>query len=248
MYRMLRVALLCLVALSPAQAAEKVDVELVLLADASGSIDQGEIRFQRQGYAEAIQHRDVLSAIARSAHQKIAVTFIEWGDDSSQDVVVPWMVIDGAASAKAFATALLAAPRKAYGRNAIGAAIAAGQAQIETNAYDGDKKVIDLSADSANSWTGISIAEARAKALASGIIINGLAILCRESDCGGRAAYYDLERAFAQTIIGGPGSFVVTADSKESFAEAVRRKLVLELASPRQTLRRTISFERNGND
>jgi hypothetical protein len=232
----------------PARAAEPVDVELVLLADASGSIDAGENRFQRQGYAEAIRHRDVLNAIARGAHRKIAVTFIEWGDDRSQDIVVPWMVIGGPASAQAFGHALLAAPRKAYGRNAIGAAIAIAQAQIEGNAYAGDKKVIDLSADSANSWTGVSIAEARAKALSAGIVINGLAILCREADCSGRPTYYDLEQAFAKTIIGGPGSFVVTADSKDSFAEAVRRKLVLELADAGQALRRTISFERNASD
>jgi hypothetical protein len=237
-----------LLSITPAHAAEPVDVELVLLADASGSIDEGEIRFQRQGYAEAVRHRDVLTAIARGAHRRIAVTFIEWGDDRSQHIVVPWTVVDGAASARAFGDRLLAAPRKAYGRNAIGAAIAMAQAQIESNAYEGDKKVIDLSADSANSWMGIPIAEARSKALAAGIVINGLAILCREADCSGRPAYYDLERAFAQTIIGGPGSFVVTADSKDSFAEAVRRKLVLELADAGQSLRRTISLERKTSD
>ena len=37
-----------------ARAGEKVDLELVLLADASGSIDDAEILFQRQGYAAAI--------------------------------------------------------------------------------------------------------------------------------------------------------------------------------------------------
>ncbi len=38
----------------PAAGAESVDVELVLLADASGSIDDDEILFQRKGYADAI--------------------------------------------------------------------------------------------------------------------------------------------------------------------------------------------------
>jgi hypothetical protein len=99
---------------------------------------------------------------------------------------------------------------------------------IETNDIEAGRRVIDLSADSANSWSGMSIAEARAQTLAADITINGLAVLCRR--CSGRPAAYDLEAAFAELIIGGPASFVITADGATSFAEAVRRKLVLEIA------------------
>jgi hypothetical protein len=60
-----------------AQKAESVDVELVLLADASGSIDDAEIRFQRQGYASAITHPEVLWAIAQGYDQRIAATYVE---------------------------------------------------------------------------------------------------------------------------------------------------------------------------
>jgi hypothetical protein len=88
--------------------------------------------------------------------------------------------------------------------------------------------VIDLSGDSANSWSGLSIAEARASALSAEIVINGLAILCRH--CSGRPVRYDLEAAFAERIIGGPGSFVISATGAEHFADAVRKKLVLEIA------------------
>jgi Protein of unknown function (DUF1194) len=207
-----------------------VDVELVLLADASNSIDDAEIRFQRQGYATAITHPDVLSAIAKGDRRRIAVTFIEWGDLYAQKTVVPWTVIRDKGSAKSFADKLLASPRLAYGSNAIGEAINAAQKQIEANRFEGYRKVIDLSADSANSWNGMSIEEARKKALAAGIIINGLAVLCRAQDCSGRPVAYDLEKAFAERIIGGPGSFVITADSTKTFADAVRRKLILELA------------------
>jgi Protein of unknown function (DUF1194) len=205
-------------------AAEPVDLELVLLADASGSIDDAEIRFQRQGYAAAITHSEILSAIAQGYEQQIAVTYVEWGTTTSQEVVVPWTIIDGPESAAAFAQALLEAPRQAFGSNAI----AVGQSLIETNAIDGYRKVIDISADSANSWGGIPIGEARAAALAADIVINGLAILCR--DCSGRPNSYDLEAAFADRIIGGPASFVITADGSDRFAEAVRRKLLLEIA------------------
>lgn len=213
-----------------AQTAESVDLELVLLADASGSIDEAEIRFQRQGYAAAITDPDILAAIALGHDRRIAVTYVEWGQADSQDVVVPWTVIDGPDSAAAFAEALLAAPRHAVGMNAIGSALAAGQALIEGNHIAGYRRVIDISADSANSWGGVPIAEARAAALAADITINGLAILCRH--CSGRPIDYDLEAAFAAWIVAGPGAFVITADDKTSFAEAVRKKLLLEIAGP----------------
>jgi hypothetical protein len=211
-----------------AAANERVDLELVLLADASGSIDDAEIRFQRQGYAAAITHPEILGAIAQGYDQRIAVTYVEWGTVNSQEVVVPWTIIDGPESAAAFADALLETPRMAFGRNAIGNAIAVAQGLIETNEISGHRKVIDLSADSANNWGGLSIAEARATALAADIVINGLAVLCR--DCSGRPIRYDLEAAFAETIIGGPGSFVITVDGNQRFAEAVRNKLLLEIA------------------
>ncbi|MGI9479417.1 MAG: DUF1194 domain-containing protein, partial [Hyphomicrobiaceae bacterium] len=199
-----------------AQQAIKVDVELVLLADASNSIDNAEIRFQRQGYARAITHPDVLSAISKGGFGRIAITFIEWGDESNQEVVVPWMVVKDLASAKIFSGRLLATKRLAYGSNAIGAAIAEAQKQIETNRFEGHRKVIDFSGDSANNWNGMPIADARMSALASGIVINGLAILCRAQDCSGRPVSYDLEKAFAERIVGGPGSFVITVDNPKT--------------------------------
>lgn len=215
-----------------AVAQERVDLELVLLADASQSIDDGEIRFQRQGYAAAITHPDVLAAISYGYERRIALTYVEWGDAMSQEVVVPWTIVDGPASAAAFAQALLAPPRLASGPNAIGSALAAAQALIEGNEIAGTRRVIDFSADSAWSGGGVPIAQARAAALAAAIVINGLAILCRDCESG-RPIDYDLESAFAAFIVGGPGSFVITADGDQRFAEAVRRKLILEIADGR---------------
>ena len=215
----------------PALAQQEVDLELVLLADASRSIDDGEIAFQRQGYAAAITHPDVLAVIRQGYLQRIAVTYVEWGDALSQDVVVDWTVIDGPEAAADFAERLLAAPRRATGPNAIGSALALAQGLIEANDISAVRRVIDFSADSAYSGGGPPIGEARASALAAGIVINGLAILCRDCDSG-RPIDYDLEAAFASLITGGPGSFVVTADGLAPFAQAVRRKLILEIAGP----------------
>lgn len=141
---------------------------------------------------------------------------------------MPWSIVDGPDSAAAFAKRLMVEPRLAEGPNAIGSALAAAQLLIEGNDIEATRQVIDFSGDSAYSWGGVPVQEARAAALAAGSVINGLAILCR--DCNGRPVDYDLEGAFASFIIGGPGSFVITADDQHSFAEAVRRKLLLEIA------------------
>ena len=215
-----------------ASAGERVDLELVLLADASRSIDDGEIRFQRQGYAAAITDPDVLAAISHGYERRIAVTYVEWGDETSQEVVVPWTIIDGPKSAAGFARDLLQVPRLASGPNAIGSALAAAQALIEGKEIVGTRRVIDFSADSAWSGGGVPVFQARAAALAAGTVINGLAILCSDCDSG-RPVDYDLEEAFASFIIGGPGSFVITADGNRRFAVAVRRKLILEIARDR---------------
>ncbi|MFN0262502.1 DUF1194 domain-containing protein [Tepidamorphus sp. 3E244] len=212
---------------APAQGYD-VDLELVLLADATGSIDDREIQFQREGYASAITHPQVLSAIAQGGYGRIAITYVEWADSASQQVVADWAVISDAASAEAFAAELRGKPRLAFGRNAIGAALLFGKKLIEENNHRGLRRVLDLSADSANNWSGPPIALARDEVLAAGITINGLAILCR--NCSGRPVDYDLEAAFTQQLIGGAGSFVITADSEATFAEAVRRKLILEIA------------------
>jgi hypothetical protein len=213
----------------PSLSADPVDLELVLLADSTGSIGNDEIYFQRKGYADALIHPDVLDAISSGLHQKIAVTYVEWGDMNSQVTVVPWTVIASLADAEAFGLKLMDEPRLARGRNAIGSALAYGAKEIEGNTFEGTRKVIDFSADSANSWNGLPLAMAREDVLRKGITINGLAVLCR-SCSSGRPVSYDLEKAFEETIIGGPESFVVRADDAQTFPPAVRLKLILEIA------------------
>jgi hypothetical protein len=219
--------------LAQAGSVTEVDLELVLLADASGSIDDGEIRLQRAGYSEALRHEEVLWAIANGGrHGRIAVTFVEWASTASQDVVVPWTVIEDLDDATAFGDAILAAPRRTVGSNAIGSALMKALALIEGNSVDAWRKVIDLSADSLWNASGPTIAEARDIVLGAGVVINGLAVECRT--CNGRPRPGNLEADFAAQVIGGPGAFVVTADSDLSFSHAVRRKLILEIADLEQ--------------
>lgn len=222
--------ILCLICLLPvaaaAQTQREAGLELVLLADASGSIDAEELAFQRQGYALAMTDPLVISAIRSSIYGNIAVTYVEWATNT--DVVVDWTIIDSEETAQAFANALTGElPRRASGRNAIGGALLTGKELIEGNDIYAPRAVIDFSGDSIGNSSGPAISTAREEVLAAGITINALPILRPED---GRRAGGNLEEEYSQRIIGGPGAFMVTAESRETFGQAVRRKLILEIA------------------
>ena len=208
-----------------AQTQREVGLELVLLADASGSIDAEELAFQRQGYALAMTDPQVLSAIENSLYGNVAVAYVEWASNTA--VVVEWMIVDGMSSAQAFADALAGPPRQAYGSNAIGGALLDAKRLIERNDIVAPRAVIDFSGDSIRNSSGPSIAAAREEVLAAGITINALPILRPED---GRRAGTNLEEEYSNRIIGGPGAFMVTAEGRDTFAGTVRRKLVLEIS------------------
>lgn len=210
-------------------AAEAVDLELLLLADSTSSIDAVEFAIQRHGYAAALVDPEVIAAIRDGgALGRIALAYVEWAGARRQAVVLDWTVIDGPEAATDAAARLLAAPRTVHGVNAIGAALVHGVGLIEGNRFTGARKVIDLSGDSAWNPRRPTLAEARAAADAAGIGINALAILC--DACSGRQGAGNLERRFRDELITGPGAFVVTADGRAAFAAAIRRKLLLEIA------------------
>lgn len=208
-----------------AQDTVETGLELVLLADASGSIDAEELAFQRQGYAQAMTDPQVIAAIENSLYGSIAVTYVEWAANTA--VVVDWMIIDGPETARAFADAVTLPSRQAFGRNAIGSALLDGKRLIEQNDISAPRAVIDFSGDSIRNSLGPSIADARQEVLAAGMTINALPILKPED---GKRAGANLEEEYSNRIIGGPGAFMVTAEGRASFAETVRRKLVLEIS------------------
>lgn len=216
----MRIALALALLAAPA-AAQDTDLELVLLADASGSISAAELAFQRQSYARAITDPRVLDAIANTAYGSIAVTYVEWATD--QGVIVPWTRIATADHAEGFAAALAGPPRGAGGRNAIGSALLFGRDLIESNDIAGWRRVIDFSGDTDGNTYGPAIEVARDEVIAQGITINALAVTAES----GRA---DLPAIYEARIIGGNGAFVVEAASEADFADAVRRKLILEIA------------------
>jgi hypothetical protein len=198
------------------------DLVLVLMVDTSGSVNQRRFELQRRGYADAFRSRQVIDAIRGLSTGSIAVTMVQWTGPGMQSLAVPWTLIKDDASANAFADAIEAAPRRLFGGGtSISGAIDHAMLILPNAPYRGLKRVIDVSGDGSNN-RGRDVREARDEAVRSGVVINGLPIVALE---------YDLDKYYTNNVIGGPGSFIVPADSYENFAQAVARKLVLEIAS-----------------
>ena len=204
-----------------ASAQTAVDLQLVLAVDASGSVNDVRFELQKQGYAAAFRHPRVLSAIRQGAQQAIAITMTQWTGPSLQVQVVPWTLLKDQASALVFAGAIEKAPRELFsGGTSISGAIDHALKLLPSSPYKGTKRVIDVSGDGSNN-RGRSVTEARDDAVRAGVVINGLPILALEPY---------LDKYYFDHVIGGPGSFMIPAESYEKFAEAVLRKLVLEIA------------------
>jgi hypothetical protein len=79
---------------------------------------------------------------------------------------------------------------------------------------------------------GTAVEPARDALLVQGVVINGLPIMIRPSPSG-----VGLDRYYSACVIGGPGAFVLPVDAPDQLAEAIRRKLILEIAGvpPRVT-------------
>ncbi len=214
--------------LALAQRREPVDVMLALAADGSGSIDDDELKLQREGYAAALAAPEVLSVIRNGTHGALAVIYTEWGGPHSQHVIADWAVIRDEASARAFGERLVTSPRAARGYNSISAAIDFCVRHIETSAYQGMRRVIDVSGDGPNIG-GRAVEAARDDAVAKGITVNALAIVRPGGSVPARLGQ-PLSEYYRQAVIGGPGAFGEIADENRSFADAVRRKIVTEIA------------------
>ncbi len=216
-------ALLAWVGPAAAQRPQPVDLELAFVVDASGSIDDEETRLQRRGYADALANPRVLKAIGDGFLRSISVAYIEFAGPYCTRLSVPWTRIANRASATAFGKAILARDRiYCPGGNAIGEAVAFATESIRTNAFDGTRRVIDVSGDGPNTIEP-PIEPVRDAAVKSGIVINALAIF--------RPTYPDLPEYYKRYVTGGPGSFVIKAENRKTFAQAILRKLVREIAA-----------------
>lgn len=205
-----------------------VDLELVLAVDISYSMDVEEQQIQRDGYAAAIVSRPVLDAIGQGLIGRIAVAYVEWAGADDQRAIVPWRLIDGPDSARAFAAELAAQPLKRSFRTSLSGALSHSVRLFENNGYDGLRRVIDISGDGPNNQ-GAPVEAARDEAVERGVVVNGLPLMLKRQSFG-FADPTELDVYYRDCVVGGPGAFVLPVRSVEQFPEAVRTKLVMEIA------------------
>ncbi len=210
------------------EATPSVDVELILAVDVSYSMDMDELAIQREGYAQAIVSKEFLQALKSLTNGKIAITYFEWAASSDQKIIIPWRMIDGPETADAVADEIMKTPIRRASRTSISGAISFAMPLFDENPYRGLRRVIDISGDGPNN-NGVPVTPVRDAALEKGIVINGLPIMVKEPSYS-TMDIDNLDWYYEDCVIGGPGSFVVSIKDREKFKEAIRAKLLLEVA------------------
>ena len=217
--------------LAPAPAVAEdvpVDLELILAVDVSGSMDVEEQRLQRAGYVAALTDPQILGAIRSGAYGRVAMAYVEWAGSTAQSLTAPWSLVDDGESAEAFAQRVAAAPLARFRGTSISGALAFSAPLFEGNGYEGMRRVIDVSGDGPNNM-GPPVVPVRDAVLEQGIVINGLPIMLRPSQTG-TMDIPALDVYYTDCVIGGPASFVLAVQEPGQLAEAIRQKLVLEIA------------------
>ena len=210
-----------LVGIAPAWASS---VALVLAVDVSESVSAERYLLQHDGIARAFENPELVERIS-NVPGGIEALVLEWSDPEKIAITVGWTRITNKTSADAFAAAVRATQRSSNGLTALGAAMFAAAAAFDHMPEPASHKIIDISGDGMANF-GVQPAVARDALVQSGITINGLAILTEEPW---------LDDYYRQNVMGGSSAFVLVAQNMDSFADAMLRKLVQEvaMASPR---------------
>ncbi|WP_338325523.1 DUF1194 domain-containing protein [Muricoccus nepalensis] len=211
-----------------ARAEEAVDLLLVLAVDVSRSIDDDEARLQREGYRSAVTDARVVEAIRSGMTGSIAIAYVEWAGADYQRLVIPWTRIGSQAEADAWADALNRAPRVALSWTSISGGLDFSMRTLLESPFEGTRRVVDVSGDGVNN-SGMPVEGLRDRLVAEGITINGLPIM-NDRPTFGRPSPIPLDQYYRDSVIGGDGAFLIAAEDFEAFGNAVRRKLVREIA------------------
>ena len=217
----------CLASPAQAQGETEVDLALVIAVDISFSMDTDEQALQREGFAQAFRSQQVHDAIRSGLLGRIAVTYMEWAGSPDQKVIVPWTILDNPESLMAFADKIASTPLRRAQRTSISGAIDFSVRLLEESGVEAMRQVIDISGDGPNNQ-GRGVVQARDEALAKGITINGLPIMLRKP---GYLDIPELDVYYKDCVIGGQGAFTVPVRERDQFIEAIKTKILLEIAN-----------------
>ena len=201
-----------------------VDVALVLALDGSDSVDAREYQLQQQAIAYALRDREVLNAFARAG--TVAVAVIVWGDARHPVDDIDAVTIRDGRDAERLARAVERQPRRARGTTGLGAGLAAALNRL-TAMGCAHRSVVNVSGDGKETIMPRrqrieeTAEQARNRAQAWDVTINALVI---------SGATPGLARYYAQKIITGPEAFVMEIASYDDINQALKRKLMREVA------------------
>src|SRR5712691_3515558 len=216
----MRLASAFLLAIAGAAPAQAAGIALVLAVDVSESVSSDRYILQHDGIARAFEAPELVDAIA-AVPEGIEALVLEWSDPDKIAVTVGWTRIANRGAAAAFSASVRATKRTSHGLTAIGSAMRAAADAFDQMPEPAGHRVIDVSGDGMANF-GLPPSTVRDELVKAGITINGLAILSEEPW---------LEDYYSRNVIGGPAAFVVVAKGFDSFADAMLRKLVQEVAS-----------------
>jgi hypothetical protein len=106
---------------------------------------------------------------------------------------------------------------------ALGDAIDYAGKLLRNGGFGQARLIVDVSGDGSTN-AGRRANLARDDAVAAGVTINGLPILAEEPN---------LDKFYRENVIGGEDAFLVVAHGFDDFADAIRNKLVREIAGVR---------------
>jgi Protein of unknown function (DUF1194) len=200
-----------------------VDTALIIAVDVSNSVDEHRYRLQMQGLAAALEDPGVVGTILNGAQGAILVSIVAWSDRTR--VVLDWMRISSREEAVAVASRVRGLPRFSGEFTCLAEMLRfLHDKLLPTVPARANRKVVDVSGDGADNCNSrIVTPEIRDKIVHYGTVINGLPILE-----GSESA--TLEDWYEKNVKGGPGSFVLAAESFEDFGRAIRQKFIVEIS------------------
>ena len=211
----------------PPGAAARADVILLFAVDMSASVDEAEALFQREAYARALEDPTTIAIATSGPLRSAALGYMEWSGPHAQVMHVPVHLLRTPADFHAMAAQIraLGAARGDVAilgsRTAVGAALIAAHQAIERSGIAAPSRIIDISGDGASN-AGLTPTQARDHAVAAGITINALPIATSPRHAA------DLEAFYRNHVIGGAGSFAMTASGFADVADTLLMKMQLE--------------------
>jgi Mg-chelatase subunit ChlD len=190
---------------------------LVLLLDASGSVDARAWDMQVQAHADALA--DPAIGRAMQAGGLTAVSVVAF--DTEARVMVPWRLVDLAQDARGVAREVAGIDRPGNGSTQTGAALAFALRHLWQAPCEPERQVVDIVTDGRGDDPA-RLAQAREAAIAAEVRVNVLTV---ETYPGAAAADWAREHLVT------PGGFVMEAAGWAEFAAALRRKIASEVAS-----------------